>query len=204
MKTIFLIGDSIRCGAPESDGYGIHVKEKCRDKATVLAPDDNCRFTQYTLRYLHDWAKGIDGEKVDVVHWNNGLWEALRLFGDEPLTDMETYGVFLKRIYKRITFLFPNAKIIFALTTAVIEEWQNPDFFRYNREIEAYNRKATEIMNDLGVPVNDLYSVSKSFEKEQYLGPVHFGTEASAILADAVIRACDEQIGFIPKAKGQG
>ena len=49
MKKIFLIGDSIRFGAPNSPGYGVFVKEKLQDKAIVYAPNENCRFTQYTL-----------------------------------------------------------------------------------------------------------------------------------------------------------
>ena len=65
MKNVFLIGDSIRFGAssnPEyktadSPGYGVYVEEMLRDKARIFAPDDNCRFAQYTLRYLYDWAK---------------------------------------------------------------------------------------------------------------------------------------------------
>ena len=52
MKNIYLIGDSIRFGAPGSDGYGMHVKEKLQGKANVYAPNENCRFAQYTLRYL--------------------------------------------------------------------------------------------------------------------------------------------------------
>lgn len=190
MKNIFLIGDSIRFGAPGSDGYGMHVKEKLQGKANVYAPNENCRFAQYTLRYLHEWANAVDKEKIDIVHWNNGLWDALRLFGDEPLTDIETYGIMLKRVYKRIKFLFPNAKVIFALSTAVIEEWGNPDFFRYNSEIEQYNNKAREVMNELGVEVNDLYSLSSTFDNSLHSDWVHFGTEGSKILADKVIEAC--------------
>ncbi len=190
MKNIFLIGDSIRFGAPGSDGYGMYVKEKLKDKANVYAPEENCRFAQYTLRYLHEWASKVEKEKIDIVHWNNGLWDALRLFGDEPLTDIENYGIMLKRVYKRIKFLFPNAKVIFALSTAVIEEWGNPDFFRYNSEIELYNKKAREVMNELGVEVNDLYTLSKSFDNSLHSDWVHFGTEGSKILADKVIEVC--------------
>ena len=53
VKKIFLIGDSIRFGAPGSEGYGIFVKQKLEGMAEVYAPDENCRFAQYTLRYLH-------------------------------------------------------------------------------------------------------------------------------------------------------
>lgn len=192
MKNIYLIGDSIRFGAPGSPGYGIYVKEKMKGKANVYAPEDNCRFLQYTLRYLHEWASTVEKEKIDIVHWNNGLWDVLRLFGDEPLTDILTYETMLKRVYKRIRLLFPNAKVIFALSTAVIEEWGQPDFFRYNSEIEKYNQKAREVMSELGVKVNDLYTLSASFENHLHSDWVHFGAEGSCILADKVIEACLE------------
>lgn len=190
MKNIFLIGDSIRFGAIGSDGYGMHVKEKLEGIANVYAPNDNCRFASYTLRYLHEWANQVEKEKIDIVHWNNGLWDVLRLFGDDPFTDIESYGIMLRRVYNRIKFLFPNAKIIFALSTSVIEEWANPEFFRYNKDIEQYNEKAKEVMNELGVEVNDLYSLSKSFDNSLHSDWVHFGTEGSKILADKVIEAC--------------
>ena len=192
MKNIYLIGDSIRFGALGSPGYGVYVKEKLEGRANVYAPGENCRFAQYTLRYLHEWANGIDKEKIDIVHWNNGLWDVLRLFGDEPLTDIETYGIMLKRVYKRIKFLFPNAEVIFALSTAVIEEWGRPDFFRYNSEIEQYNNKACEVMNELGVRVNDLYTLSAEFDNSLHSDWVHFGIVGSKILADKVIEVCFE------------
>lgn len=159
-------------------------------KANVFAPDENCRFAQYTLRYLHEWAGTVDKENIDIVHWNNGLWDVLRLFGDDPFTPIDVYGEMLKRIYKRITILFPHARILFALSTAVIEEWANPDFIRYNHEIQAYNHKAEQIMNELGVQVNDLYSVSAAFDSSLHSDWVHFGAEGSALLANAVVKAC--------------
>lgn len=192
MKNIFLIGDSIRHGAPGSDGYGVHVKKKLEGVANIYAPEENCRFAQYTLRYLHEWASRVPKEEIDVVHWNNGLWDVLRLFGDEPLTGIEAYGVMLKRVHKRIKFLFPNAKIIFALSTSVIEEWGSPNFFRYNCEIEEYNKKAQEVMGELGVEVNDLYTLSKSFDNSLHSDWVHFNTVGSQILADKVIEKCFE------------
>ena len=64
MKNIYLIGDSIRFGAQTSPGYGVYVKEALLQKANVFAPNENCRFASYTLRYLHEWASDIDGEKI--------------------------------------------------------------------------------------------------------------------------------------------
>lgn len=190
MKSIFLIGDSIRFGGPNIDGYGRYVKAKLEGTATVYMPEENCRFAQYTLRYLHEWASLIPSADIDVVHWNNGLWDVLRINGDEPLTDIDTYGVLLRRIYKRIRQLFPKAKIVFALSTTVVEEWANPDFFRYNSDIERYNAKAALIMNELGVEINDLYNLSKNMDNSLRSDWVHFGPEGSKILADRVIEVC--------------
>lgn len=203
MEKIFLIGDSIRFGAAAgspgpagtppvtpSPGYGVWVEKKLAGKVEVYAPDENCRFAQHTLRFLHKWSAQTPAEEIDVVHWNNGLWDALRLFGDEPLTPLEVYGDLLRRIYKRIRLLFPNAKVIFATSTPVVEEWALPHFIRYNHEIEMYNRKAAEVMAELGVPVNDLYAVATEFDPSLHSDWVHFGEEGSQRLADAVIRAC--------------
>lgn len=193
MKKIFLIGDSIRFGASGSPGYGVFVKEKLAGKAEVYAPNENCRFAQHTLRYLHEWASDVPKEEIDVVHWNNGLWDALRLFGDEPFTELEYYGKTLVRIYQRIRLLFPNAKVIFALSTSVKEEWSNKDFTRRNEDIERYNAEAIRVLAPLGVVINDLYSVSKAFADDLRSDWVHYGDEGSKILADAVIAKCFEE-----------
>ncbi len=195
MKNVLLIGDSIRFGAtsnPEyktadSPGYGVYVAELLKGKANVYAPDDNCRFAQYTLRYLYDWAKDIECEKIDVVHWNNGLWDALRINGDEPLTPVDVYELMLGRVCKMIKKIFPNAKIIFALSTAVVEEWARPDFMRFNSDIEKYNEAAKRVLEKMGVTINDLYTVSAAFDNSLHADFVHFNEEGSKILADAVI-----------------
>ncbi|MBQ5649153.1 MAG: hypothetical protein IIV03_03335 [Clostridia bacterium] len=189
MKNVFLIGDSIRYGAqPVSPGYGIYVKEMLEGKANVYYPNENCRFAQYTLRALYDWAKRLKKEniQIDVIHWNNGLWDVLRLNGDEPLTPCEIYVYYLKRIHAMLTKLFPDAKIIFALSTSILEEKATPDFFRYNADIERYNAAAKELMDELGVPVNDLYTVSNGIDPSMHCDWVHFGEDGSKILAKAV------------------
>ncbi len=193
MNRIFLIGDSIRFGA-RNPGYGIYVKEMLKDEAEVYAPNENCRWAQYTLRYAHEWAKECPAEEIDVVHWNNGLWDVLRLFGDEPLTDIEDYGKMLRRVYARLRALFPNAKIIFALTTAVIEEWGNPKFFRYNRDIEAYNQKAIEVLGEYGVRFNDLYTLSWELREDYHSDWVHYNEEGSKRLAEAVTKVIREEL----------
>ncbi len=201
MKNIFLIGDSIRHGSyvetldsKLSPGYGVYVKEKLESAglANVCSPDENSRWAQYTLRFLHKWAKEVpDPEKADVVHWNSGLWDAVRLFGDEPLTPIEFYELMLPRVYNRIRLLFPNAKIIFATSTAVIEEMSRPQFTRRNEEIKQYNAIAKKVMAELNVPINDLWAVTENWGPEMHADWVHFNEEGCRILADKVIEAID-------------
>ena len=197
MKNIFLIGDSIRYGAPNSSqynavspGYERYVRHKLDTVASVFGPNENCRFAQFTLRFLHKWAGAVPKEAIDLVHWNNGLWDALRLFGDEPLTPIDVYVSMLRRIHTRIQLLFPNAKIVFALNTAVIEERERPEFMRYNREIEAYNKAAAALMHELNVPINDLYSLTSGFDPSLYADAVHFNEAGCEALATQVAETC--------------
>ncbi|MCQ2445573.1 MAG: GDSL-type esterase/lipase family protein [Clostridia bacterium] len=197
MKNVFLIGDSIRFGATGSPGYGVYVKEMLKDKANVYAPDDNCRFAQYTLRYLHEWVGATGAHDVDIVHWNNGLWDALELLGDEPFTPIPFYEDTIRRVYKRIRLLFPQARIIFALSTPVIEEWSHPDFRRHNNTIRLYNEAAMRALKDCDVEFDDLYAVAENFDQSLHSDWVHFSEEGSRILASAVVRA----MGFDEKAE---
>lgn len=187
MKNIFLIGDSIRFGSLKSPGYGIYVKKQLVNQANVYAPDENCRFVQYTLRYLHEWAADIDKESIDIVHWNNGLWDVLRLLGDEPFTPCDVYADTLERVYRRIRKLFPHARIIFATSTPVIEEMATPEFERRNTDIALYNQAAIDRLVPLGVEINDLYQIASRFDYSLYADWVHFNEAGSEKLAQAVI-----------------
>ena len=185
MKKIFLIGDSIRIG------YDSIVREMMENEAQLYWSNDNARFVAHTLRYAHEWAKSdCDPEKIDIVHWNNGLWDALHVLGEDPQTPVDEYRNGLKRIVGRLRKVFPNAKIIFALTTFVIEERMNDQFFRRNHEIELYNAAAREVMAEEGVQVNDLYTVAKEMPLDWHSPDgTHFTEEGYRALAEAVVRA---------------
>ncbi len=197
MKNIYLIGDSIRFGSmggKGSPGYEKYVRELLCGKYNVYAPEENCRFAQYTLRGIYDWIDKINPMEIDVIHWNNGLWDVMRLDGDEPLTPIDVYISMLRRIHKKLRLLFPKAKIIFATTTPVIEGGAGDRWVRYNSEIEDYNAKAVELMNELGVTVNDLYSVAQKFDEGYYADWVHFDEKGAKILANEVINKIKEVI----------
>ena len=58
---------------------------------------------------------------------------------------------------------------------------------RYNSEIEEYNSAAKQLMEKLGVEVNDLYSVAEDFDESFYADWVHFNDVGANILADKII-----------------
>ncbi len=176
MKNILLIGDSIRAG------YDKSVQKTLEGRANVYFPADNCRFASYVLRYLHEYAALIEAGTPDIIHWNAGLWDCLRLFGEEPHTPLDVYSYYIDRICLRIKKLFPDAAVIFATSTAVQSEKMADDFKRYNEEIEAYNEAAAAVVKKHGFAVNDLYAVSAALPEEAHSDPVHYytpiGTEA--------------------------
>lgn len=204
---ILLLGDSIRMG------YGEHVAKLMEGKAQVFYPRDNGRFLQYTLRELQDWKWNLhlqDG--VDVVHWNNGLWDVGHLgagsgatgeveaataqptihaghyeYEKENLTPPAIYEYMLGRVHQRIRNLFPTAKIIFAYTTSVLED-QSPDFlYRSNAEIREYNTIARRVLEPEGVAFNDLYTFSEERLKGLHRDWVHFNEEGSHLIAQEIM-----------------
>lgn len=174
MKNLLLIGDSIRAG------YDKSVRKTLEGHANVYFPGENCRFAAYLLRNFHEYMKefGISGEDIDVIHWNAGLWDCLRLFGEEPHTPIEVYSYYIDRLCVRIKKICPNATVIFATSTSVLSEKMSPDFKRYNEEIEKYNNAAVETVKKYGFEINDLYSLSTTLPEEAHSDPVHYYTPA--------------------------
>ncbi len=192
MKKIMLIGDSIR------QGYDKFVKLALEGSAEVYFPKENCRFAQYVLRAFSDWhAESRFGADTDCVHWNAGLWDCLILHEDGCLTPIDVYAQFIDRVCKRIRLLCPKAKIIFATSTPVIEEgYKAPNkFMRYNKDIEAYNAAALEIVRKHGFEVNDLYSLLKDVPESYHSDMTHFYTrEATEIITSQVVKYISDAI----------
>lgn len=170
MKNILLVGDSIRMG------YDKSVRASLDGIANVYFPAENCRFASFVLRYMHEYWRDLAHERVDVLHWNAGLWDCLRLFGEDPHTPIEVYAYYIDRICQRIRKIMPDAKVIFATSTRVQSERMDPQFKRYNEEIEAYNAAAAEVVKKYGFAVNDLYALSATLTDEAHSDPVHYYT----------------------------
>lgn len=178
MKNILLLGDSIR------QNYQEYVKEHMKETANIYYTNDNGRFCSFTLRYLHEWINALSrhGEiQFDIVHFNCGLWDVLRLSNEEePFTNELEYEKLLTRIIKRLRYLCPHVKIVFALTTEIIEPGFEPGVNigeRRNEDIRKYNLIARNVCRDMNVDIDDLWKISKELPQEAYSDLVHFDTE---------------------------
>ena len=212
MKNLLLLGDSIRMG------YDSFVQEKLAGRMNVYYSEDNGRFAQYTLRTLENWKVQLSLPEIDVVHWNNGLWDALHLnanpggsdgeaegetispenvpakfqFDKDPLTPPDMYRYMLGRVQTRIHQLFPKAVIIFATTTPVIEEQANWAY-RSNAELESYNRIARELLRPQGVRINELGKFAAEKCQNLHRDWVHYNDEGSSLLADEIIQYLEKE-----------
>jgi hypothetical protein len=194
MKKVILIGDSIRMG------YDKYIKASLEGEAEVFYPSENCRFATYVLRFVHEWKRKENWpEDADLVHWNAGLWDALELFGDEPLTSLSYYGEAIARIDKRLRMLFPKAKFVFATSTNVSEKMAKPGFLRHNATIEKYNTEAICALTGTDTVINDLFLLTSTVPDSYRSDWVHFYTpEGTELIGGKVLSVICELLSISP------
>ncbi|NLB41400.1 MAG: hypothetical protein GX815_03935 [Clostridiales bacterium] len=182
MKNVILLGDSIRIG------YCNYVKEELKDIAEVVFPDDNSRFTQYTFVNLFSWLALVDNpEDIDVIHWNNGLWDVVHFNGDNlPLNTTEEYANTLRRICRKMKEKAPNAKIIFATMTPINEDWIQGPNYRIQNEVIKYNGIASDVMKEQGIEVNDLFKLLDKQPVSYFIDQCHLKPEGYQLVARQV------------------
>lgn len=192
MKKVLLLGDSIR------QGYCEYVKMSLSDVAEVYYPNTNCAFTGYIIRYLFDWKNELKiGEDVDLVHWNAGLWDALRLPDGMPHTLLKHYEENVERICNMIELMFPNAKMIFATSTPVQEHLFTPPIVRYNLDTKQYNKSAVEIVKNHNGYINDLYTLMANAPVEYHSDRTHYSSkEGTRIITEQVVKSIENVLGI--------
>ncbi|MFW6189311.1 MAG: SGNH/GDSL hydrolase family protein [Planctomycetota bacterium] len=189
MKTVILIGDSIRLG------YQPVVAEELGNRARVCGPEANGGDTRNLLEHLEEWVMGAG---ADVVHVNAGLHDIRRPFGaKEPTVPLEEYRCNVDLILRRITEQ-AGADAAWATTTPVNQRrhHQRKSFDRFEEDVLTYNRVALEVCQELGVPVDNLFEVVMDAGRDRLLAEdgVHFTEEGYRLLgravADAVRKCC--------------
>lgn len=191
---VFLLGDSIRMG------FQPWAQRALQGEATLVAPEENCRYTQYTYTSLAAWKELFaDPAAVKLVYWNNGHWDAAHWDKDpQPLNTEAEYAAMLVRIYQRLRRYFPGAKILFATTTPPNPNGVMGPNPRTRAEIARYNVAAKAALEPLGVQIDDLWTFLQGWGAEDYADYVHFtesGFERLGRHVAEVIRAALKERG---------
>ena len=145
-KQVLLLGDSVRMQ------YQPEVGKKLADIAEISGPEENGRWSGYTLNSLRFWLPDLPSP--DLVHWNCGLWD----MGDDYQEGRHFYPPELYedtchricRILLKVTGK-PELPIVIATTT--------PTMHGDHEDILLYNDILRKVAKEENAAVNDLYAV---------------------------------------------
>lgn len=179
---ILLIGDSV------THGYAAKLYTMTRGLAKVSTTVENGKNSFYTSQSIERWMvllpadmiyDQLDG--VDIILWNNGLWNAMN-------PSAEVYGRTDTQYVNELTatamrMKADGARVIFTLTTEIPEGAAAVGFLP--AEVDRLNALAVIALLPLGIEIFDLNKVSKSAE---HLAPndVHYSDKGYETLAKAV------------------
>ena len=184
---VLIIGDSI------SMGYTPAVSEQLPARAEVVHNPGNGGDSDNVAANLDAW---VEQAKPDVVHFNCGLHD-IKFHRDVARLQvpLDRYQNNLRRIVARLGET--GAKLVWASTTPVVESRHAAakDFDRHNREVDAYNAAAAAIMNEAGIPIDDLYAAVADAGPERLIDDdgVHMTEEGYEMLAQKVA-ACLQRL----------
>lgn len=175
---ILLVGDSINLG------YRNIVKNNLNDWAKVFFPKEQGKIASDVYRILNEYMR-VD-EEVALVYWNAGLSDAARVYGDELQTPIDIYTDYLERIAVRLKKLYPNAKIVFASATPVLERLCESNIYLSNHDIDIYNKAAYEVLKSKIDIYDDLYELMHEAEEDFFDDAIHFNAKGNYKLADHI------------------
>ncbi|MBI4976581.1 MAG: hypothetical protein HZC28_03820 [Spirochaetes bacterium] len=183
LKTVVLIGDSIRMG------YQSYVKSALEGKVNIAAPAENCRHSGVIVENIKKWILDV---KPDLVHINVGLHDLIvNKFSGAFQIPVETYAANLDIIFK--TLRENNIKVIWSTTTPVIDALyaknnSGQTFIRHDADVMTYNEAAREVMQRYNIPVLDLYAFVKTQEVDGFYHKdgLHYTGNGSRVLGDQV------------------
>jgi len=193
---VMLIGDSIRMRLNDGTGYVRHAYEDLNEDYEIIHIPHNCGGTKAVLYFLDDWLS----TKPDVIFLNAGLHDlATVAFG--PMhwarAEITEYCENLRTIVARIRATTCKT-LLWGTNTPVQEEWhrwvpgrKKPKarrIVRNNADIRAYNAASVEIMEELDVPVTDMFTPLWDAGIENVVLPdgVHLNYLGSTILGTLV------------------
>ena len=182
MKKVILLGDSIRL-----IGYGKKTAELLSPDFNVWQSEDNNRYAKYTFRECRNMEQEL--ENVDIIHWNNGLWDIQQQLDGEVLTPLDRYVEDIVRLAK---LLQKHAKVVIFATSTPVRREQEP--IMRNADIEAYNAAVVPVLQKMGVVINDLHS-AVSADVYRYIcdDTIHLSQDGIELCAKMVEKAIRKQ-----------
>lgn len=202
LPSVVLIGDSIRAG------YKDTVIKALEGKAVVWTPKENCKSSVYTRENLTKW---MEGQKPDVIHINAGLHDLVLTGPDTTFTEIGKYKENIQFIVDELKKNYPDAKIIWATTTPVVDELNakaresgSADGKRVarreNAQVIRFNEAAAEALQGRNVVVDDLYTGVKDMnDQDLYIEDgVHYSMYGREFLGDLVSKSIIAQLPKTP------
>lgn len=190
---VLIIGDSI------SLGYTPYVEQSLAGQAVVVHNAGNAQDSKNGLKNLDSW---IGDGKWDVISFNFGLWDlCYRRPGPVTLENRDKVNgliaVPLNEYEKNLDLIAARlkstgAKVIFQSVTVVPA--QEPG--RNSEDVARYNRAATEVMTRLGIPINDLQSVTAALPDvmRESNSDVHYTEPGYAQIAKSVVKSIQAEL----------
>jgi len=169
LPRVLLMGDSI------ATGYTTPVRQALNDKATIADVPKGGHTTALALEHLDTL---LSGGGWDVIHFNWGLndLEGRRI-------SLSQYEKNLRELVKRLKLT--SAKLIWCSTTPVpVGKVNSP---RIYTDVPEYNAVAEKVMEENGIPTNDLYNFAlPRLAALQLKEDVHFTAAGYATLGEQV------------------
>ncbi len=184
LPRILLIGDSIRMR------YAPLVAKALEDVAKVIIIKENCEDSAKIRANVQKWLHKAGSSQLSIVHLNSGLHDIKRAYGSERRQQpLPAYIDNLRWVFTALR-AGSSARLMWATTTPVIFERHHArkGFDRFEEDVDEYNKAALTLMEELQIPVDDLYGVIMRHGKERAIGEdgVHMTEEGNRVLAEAV------------------
>ena len=181
-EPVLVIGDSI------SIGYTPVVTTLLAGKADVKHHEGNAAHTNNGVAKLDEW---LGTTKWKVITFNFGLHDLKIMENGEHQVGLAQYEKNMDAIATRLEKT--GARLLFVTTTPVPEGKLNP--LRKPGDEVLFNEAALRVMKSHKIPVVDLYGFAKPrLAQIQTPANVHFTKEGSAMLAEVVAKAIEEQL----------
>jgi len=194
-KSLFVLGDSI------SIHYGPFLRTMLRDifdydrkgrgkeNSEAEAEEVNGGDSAMVLEYLQRHIRRIS--RCDVLLLNCGLHD-IKTDNRTGVTQVPL-ARYEQNLSAVLNLIEPQHVRLAWVSTTPVEDHRhnrlNREFKRYNRDVIAYNRVASGLMNARNVPVIDLYTFMCNLDLDLYCDHVHFTEKVRALQASYIAGA---------------